>query len=147
MEAVEERPVVDRDRRAGVAASEARLEVPEITGEPGRIEPEVVAGAQHRVVAQCGAEEVERVAEEVAGVGGVALGPKRGHQAVAAHGARVLNREEGQQCDALAQRRAASDRSIGTLEDSGAEQPKCECHKDLRATTRARRRCDGLPLV
>jgi hypothetical protein len=135
--------VVHSDCRAGVVALESCLELPEIAGEPGRIEPEVVAGAQHRVVIQRGTQEVERVTEAVAGVAAVALGPEQGHHAVAGQRARVLYREQSQQRNALAQRRPAGHGAIRAIEDSGAEQSKCECHKNLRATTRAGYQRDG----
>ena len=147
METVEEGPVVHPDRGLQVVTGEGRLELPEIAGQSGRVEAKVVAGAEHRIIAQRRAEDVERIAKLVAGVAGVALGPELGDQSVAAEWAGVLHRQQGEQGDALPQGRPTGYGAVGAIERSAAKQPKCEHQKDLRAKTRARHRHDGSPVV
>ncbi len=116
MEAAEEGAVVDADRGFGVIPRERCLEVPEIAGQPIGIQSEVVAGAEDRVITQGRAEDVERLAKEVAGVIGAALGPELGDQLVPAEGTGMVDGQEGQQGDALPQGGSPGDRAVRTVE-------------------------------
>jgi hypothetical protein len=59
MEAAEERPVVHCERLLEVVPGKRRLELPEITRQSVGIQPEVVTGAEHRVVTQGRAKDVK----------------------------------------------------------------------------------------
>ncbi len=133
MEPGEEGSAVGTHRPLQLFSSHRRLELPEIAGQPLGVEPEVLASGEDGVVTQRRAEDVERFAEEMAGVGGVALGPEPGHQPVAAERAGVLDREQRQQGEALPQGGPARHGAVGTVERSATEEPKCEHRRELRS--------------
>jgi hypothetical protein len=116
MEAAEERAVVDAHCGFKVAPAKCRLEFPEIAAEPVRTQSEVVAAAEHRFLAQGRAEDVERLAKQVAGIAGGALGPEIGDELVAAERSGMLNGQKSQERDALAQRGATDYRAVRALE-------------------------------
>ena len=108
--------MVHADRGLGVVPGERRLELPEIAGQPVGIQPEVVAGAEHRVLAQGRAEDVERLAKQVPGIVGAALGPEIGDQLVPAERAGMLDGQEGEQRDALPQGGSTGYRAVRAVE-------------------------------
>jgi hypothetical protein len=116
MESIEERSVVNTDGRFGVVTLDRSLELPKIAGDAGGVQAEVIAGAEHRVVAQGCAKDVERVAKEMPGVVGTALRPERRDQSVTAKGAGMLDCKKGQQRDALTQGGPAGYRGVRTVE-------------------------------
>ena len=108
--------MVQADRGFGVIPGERRLELPEIAGQPVGIESEIVAGAEHRVIAQGRAEDVERLAQQVPGIVAAALGPEIGDQLVPAEGSGVFDCQQGQQRDALTHAGSTGDGPVRTVE-------------------------------
>src|SRR5262245_8609482 len=101
MESAEKRPVVHADRLLEVGPSKRCLEVPEVAAPVIGVQTEVVPGAEHRVLAQSRAENVERRAKLVAGLGAAALGPEIREQLVATERAGVLDGENCEQREAV----------------------------------------------
>ena len=116
MEAVEKRPVVQPEGPLEVVPAERRLELPEVAGQALGIQAEIVAGAEYGMLAQGRAEDVERLAEQVAGVGGAALGPEEGEQLVATERTGMLHGQQREQGDALPQGGPAGDGAVRTVE-------------------------------
>ena len=122
--------MVHPDRGFGILPGECRFEFPEIRGQPVGIQSEVVAGAEHRVVAQRGAKDVERVAQEVPGLIGAALRARRQ--------ASTLSRLIGRGCSIARRARRATRCRSAARPATGPSGPSSEAFPNSRRVNIAR---------
>src|SRR5258705_8299628 len=112
MEAVEQRTGVEADDALRVAGGDRCAQVVEIAGDVGRLEEQSVARRGDGVVAERGAEDVDREVEQTSRARRVLLRPEQRQRAVAREWLRPAVDDEREQGDAMALRRRAKEGTV-----------------------------------
>jgi hypothetical protein len=147
VKAIEERAGVRSDCTLKILCLKRRLERPNVTLEVRSVQADVVADRDDDVWSERGSQYVQCVAKELPRVFLVALGREVGSKLVAAHGSRMLAREECQQREATALCCATDDWAGRALYRCSAEQQDPEHGADRcsvnSSATRTQRPRDG----
>jgi hypothetical protein len=103
--AVEERTGVQLHGASAIATRQRRSELPDVAGDPGGIERELLTTEKHPIASEIALQLIERLIQSVARTLAVGLGPEQSEKLLAREPARAVRGEHRQEGKAAACRR------------------------------------------